>query len=300
MKKLKLFLGLFISAFMVVPFMEVNAKTVVTNEEDLQAALSGTDSEILLGADIKINGPLSVTKDVTIDGDDQWGITANYTSTNGNQTILTANPGATLTLKNIVLSNSPKYGVQAYNGGVVVLDQVRIQNSGYGAALINGGGKIIARGLTLWDNAYGIEFGLGDVATGTPTLVVDGQLDFTKQTKGDKLYVALEDNVTKVNVETTTNAPYQVSYENGVFSLTDTEGNAVASSNTLPDTVEVEVTNENKTDPEPTTPERPEEENKDEIKDEEVNPKTSDGIILTASALAISGIVAIIAKKKLA
>lgn len=38
----------------------------------------------------------------------------------------------------------------------------------------------------------------------------------------------------------------------------------------------------------------------DPVKDETENPKTSDGIILTISALAVSGMVALIAKKKLA
>ncbi len=56
---------------------------------------------------------------------------------------------------------------------------------------------------------------------------------------------------------------------------------------------------------EPTTPEEPEKDPEDtkteeEIKDEVENPKTSDGIILTVSTLAISVVVAMIAKKKLA
>lgn len=48
------------------------------------------------------------------------------------------------------------------------------------------------------------------------------------------------------------------------------------------------------------TEEVKDEETKDEVKDEEKNPQTSDGIVLTFVALAISGAVAIIAKKKLA
>ena len=54
--------------------------------------------------------------------------------------------------------------------------------------------------------------------------------------------------------------------------------------------------------PEETLPEEPveTEEPQEEIKDEVENPKTSDGIILTISALAISGVIAFVAKKKLA
>lgn len=55
-----------------------------------------------------------------------------------------------------------------------------------------------------------------------------------------------------------------------------------------------------KTEVEEPTEEVKDEETKDEVKDEEKNPQTSDGIVLTFVALAISGAVAIIAKKKLA
>ena len=41
----------------------------------------------------------------------------------GNQTILSSNAG-TLTLQNMGISNSPKYGVQAYNGSVVLSNAI--------------------------------------------------------------------------------------------------------------------------------------------------------------------------------
>ena len=50
---------------------------------------------------------------------------------------------------------------------------------------------------------------------------------------------------------------------------------------------------------EPTTPEEPKDENND-VKDEVENPKTSDGIMITVAALAVSATVAIVARKKLA
>ena len=55
-----------------------------------------------------------------------------------------------------------------------------------------------------------------------------------------------------------------------------------------------------KTEVEEPTEEPTEEVKDEETKDEEKNPQTSDGIVLTFIALAISGAVAIIAKKKLA
>ena len=302
-KSVKMFLGSVILCVCVVPFVDVKALTHVMNEEELTNALAGTETEIVLGTNITTTDPISVTRDVTIDGTGQFGITANYAGGAGDRSILTAQPGATLTLKNIVLSNSPKYGVQAYNGGTVILDGVRIQNSGFGAALINGQGTIVVKDLDLWNNAYGIEFGLGDQASGTPSLIIDGTIDFTNQTTGDKLYVALEDNVPAVNVETTANAPYEFVYENGVFTLNDNNGNSVATSNNVADAnVKVNVTNEEPTTPEeptvqePTTPA----EDTDSTKAEEItNPKTADSILLITLALLASGSVAVVAGRKL-
>lgn len=292
-------LGVLVFCMMLMPVMHPEAKTVVTDEQGLIDALKGTESEILLGADITTTAPIEVTRDVTIDGDDQWGITANYAGGTGNKSILTAQPNATLTLKGIVLSNSPKYGVQAYNGGTVVLDGVRIQNSNFGAALVNGGGTIIVKDLTLWNNNYGIEFGLGDYATGTPSLIIDGTIDFTNQTKGDKLYVAPEDNVAAVNVETTANAPYQFTYADGVFTLTDNEGNAVATSNEVSNT-EVNVTNEEATTPDEPTTDEPTTTPEEPATDEVANPETADNVLLYV-ALAVLGLgAAVVATRKLA
>lgn len=297
--KIKGMLGVFVFCMMLMPVMHPEAKTVVTDEQGLIDALKGTESEILLGADITTTAPIEVTRDVTIDGDDQWGITANYAGGTGNKSILTAQPNATLTLKGIVLSNSPKYGVQAYNGGTVVLDGVRIQNSNFGAALVNGGGTIIVKDLTLWNNNYGIEFGLGDYATGTPSLIIDGTIDFTNQTKGDKLYVAPEDNVAAVNVETTANAPYQFTYADGVFTLTDNEGNVVATSNEVSNT-EVNVTNEEATTPEEPTTDEPTTTPEEPATDEVANPETADNVLLYV-ALAVLGLgAAVVATRKLA
>ncbi len=297
--KIKGMLGVVVFCMMLMPVMHPEAQTVVMDEQALNEALAGTETEIVLGTDITTTAPIDVQRNVTIDGGGQFGIIANYAGGGGNKSILTAHPGVTLTLKDIVLSNSPKYGVQAYNGGTVVLDSVRIQNSNFGAALVNGGGTIIVKDLTLWDNNYGIEFGLGDHATGTPSLIIDGTIDFTKQTKGDKLYVAPEDNVQAVNVETTANAPYQFTYADGVFTLTDNEGNVVATSNDVANT-EVNVTNEETTTPEEPTTDEPTTTPEEPATDEVANPETADNVLLYV-ALAVLGLgAAVVATRKLA
>ena len=298
-RQMKVFLGIFTFCLCALPFMNVNAATTVNNEGDLTAALNGTETEIILGADITTTSPIQVSKDVTIDGAGQYSIIAGYTGTDGNKTIIASTTSGTLTLKDITLKNSPKYGTQAHNGGHVVLDGVTIENSGYGAALANGG-TITVKSLTLKNNAYGIEFGVGDEVTGTPALVMDGSIDFTEQTTGDKIY-ADTTQVTDIIVKNTTNATQKLSYENGKVVLTDENGSVVATSNDLPAEVTVDVDNEEVTTPEePTTPDTTTPEDTTNNAEEVTNPKTADSILLITLALLVSGGAAVFAGRKIA
>ena len=299
MKKLKIFLGLFVCAFMVVPFMGVNAETTVNTYDELVAALKN-GGEIVLGKSIDVTGPLSTDKDVTLNGNGNT-LKAVYTGTSGNQTIITSTAG-TLTLQNISLTNSPKYGVQAYNGGNVVLDGVTISNhtDKFGAVNINGG-TVTIKDLTMTDNVYGIEFAAGLNVTGTPALIMDGVI---KGNQKDVLYVDI-DQITAdktISVENTENSTQKISLKDNTIVLM--EGDKVlATSNELATGTTVDVDGEKlqaeEPAKEPTTPEEPKDENND-VKDEVENPKTSDGIMITVAALAVSAVIAVIAKKKLA
>ena len=299
MKKLKVFLGLFVCAFMLVPFMGVNAETTVNTYDELVAALKN-GGEIVLGQSIDVTGPLSTDKDVTLKGNGNT-LNAVYTGTSGNQTIITSTAG-TLTLQNISLTNSPKYGVQAYNGGNVVLDGVTISNhtDKFGAVNINGG-TVTIKDLTMTDNLYGIEFAAGLNVTGTPSLIMDGVI---KGNQKDVLYVDI-DQITAdktILVKNTENSTQKISLKDNTIVLM--EGDKVlATSNELATGTTVDVDGEKlqaeEPAKEPTTPEEPKDENND-VKDEVENPKTSDGIMIAVSALAASAVVAIIAKKKLA
>ncbi len=299
MKKLKIFLGLFVCAFMVVPFMGVNAETTVNTYDELVAALKN-GGEIVLGQSIDVTGPLSTDKDVTLNGNGNT-LNAVYTGTSGNQTIITSTAG-TLTLQNISLTNSPKYGVQAYNGGNVVLDGVTISNhtDKFGAVNINGG-TVTIKDLTMTDNLYGIEFAAGLNVTGTSALIMDGVI---KGNQKDVLYVDI-DQITAdktISVENTENSTQKISLKDNTIVLM--EGDKVlATSNELATGTTVDVDGEKlqaeEPAKEPTTPEEPKDENND-VKDEVENPKTSDGIMITVAALAVSAVIAVIAKKKLA
>ena len=299
MKKLKVFLGLFVCAFMVVPFMGVNAETTVNTYDDLVAALKN-GGEIVLGQSIDVTGPLSTDKDVTLKGNGNT-LNAVYTGTSGNQTIITSTAG-TLTLQNISLTNSPKYGVQAYNGGNVVLDGVTISNhtDKFGAVNINGG-TVTIKDLTMTDNLYGIEFAAGLNVTGTSALIMDGVI---KGNQKDVLYVDI-DQITAdktISVENTENSTQKISLKDNTIVLM--EGDKVlATSNELATGTTVDVDGEKlqaeEPAKEPTTPEEPKDENND-VKDEVENPKTSDGIMITFATLVLSSVIVFVARKKLA
>ena len=299
MKKLKVFLGLFVCAFMVIPFMGVIAETTVNTYDDLVAALKN-GGEIVLGQSIDVTGPLSTDKDVTLKGNGNT-LNAVYTGTSGNQTIITSTAG-TLTLQNISLTNSPKYGVQAYNGGNVVLDGVTISNhtDKFGAVNINGG-TVTIKDLTMTDNLYGIEFAAGLNVTGTSALIMDGVI---KGNQKDVLYVDI-DQITAdktISVENTENSTQKISLKDNTIVLM--EGDKVlATSNELATGTTVDVDGEKlqaeEPAKEPTTPEEPKDENND-VKDEVENPKTSDGIMITVAALALSSVIVFVARKKLA
>lgn len=297
MKKLKVFLGLFVCAFMVVPFMGVKAETTVSDYETFKKALDEGETYITLGANINVEAPVEVNRDVTVDGAGQYSLIAAYEGGAGNKTIITSTTSGTLVLKDITLENSPKYGTQAHNGGHVVLDGVTIKNSGFGAVSINGG-TVTIKNLVMDSNAYGIEFGIGSNVTGVPTLIMDGSFE-TKNQTGVSIHIDT-DQVTAdktIAVENTESTVQTIDLDGLNLVVKDASGAEVYRSDELLENTTVEVSNPEVE--EPTTPETPKDP-EEEVKDEVENPKTSDGIMIIVSALAASAVVAIIAKKKLA
>ena len=297
MKKiLQPILGLFVCAFMVMPFAGVKATNEISDYEGLKAAFEN-GGEYTLTEDIVINEPLTSGKDVTIYGNDHVIKPiddANTVWPGPNKTLVTSELTGTITLNGVVLEGAPKYGVQAYNGGHVVLNGVVIRNSGFGAVSINGGILTINH-LVMENNAYGIEFGIGSGVTGVPTLVMDGVLEGKDQVDPitvDTTQITADKTIT---VENTLGTSQTIDLVDNKVTIKNTDGTVAFESNELLEGTKVTVNNE-----EPIIPEEPTEDKKDEVKDEEENPKTSDGIVLVAGVLVISAVVAIVAKKKLA
>lgn len=303
MKKLKLFLGLFISAFMVVPFMEVNAAepVEVTTADELYNYLEGSEvTEVKLMNDIKTTHKINVTSDKIIDGNGykityvgtfkdgshdktEWGSDAEAPYDGGVYVIQAYD--ANVTVKNITLTGG-NVGLSANGADLTLEGTIDVSGNGFG----------------------GIELTKGAAPTlAVPSLTINNAT-IVNTTETDKLPTLWTDNLTTEEVES-----MNIEYNGVKVAVTcdkevgkPLQVQLFLDENNLPtgdNYVELDAADfrpEEVTPEEPVETEDPKEENKDEVKDEEVNPKTSDGIILTVSALSISAIVAVIAKKKLA
>lgn len=238
MKKLRLLAFAFV-AFLFAGIMSVSAYDV-SDETSLREALEAKETNIVLTKDINILAPIDLLYDVTITSAE--GNTYTIDGTNmqrdpisQNGSILTAH--ANLTLTNVKLANANKYGVQAYANGNVVLENVTIENSGFGAVLINGG-TVTIKSLTMNNNSYGIEFGVGDQVATEPALIMDGTIDAENQVT--PIHIDQEE-VTELNVKNTEDSTDKISIQDNVVVIKDANNNVVAQSVALKDGITVTV-----------------------------------------------------------
>lgn len=220
-KKLFLLFLLSLFALIIVPFCSNAADTSVSDETALVNAIKEADSNdtISLSTNIVLKAPIDIAdKNITINGNGHT-ISANadeWQKSGENSTLLTAGKGTKLTLKDLILSNSVKYGVQAYNGGYVVLNNVEIKDCAYGGVLANAG-TVEVISLHLGHNGRkGTNNGI-EIARGTslvdgetnPVLIMNGSLSSTE--KNNVVYIDTEDPIGEfeiVNRENSTNKIY--------------------------------------------------------------------------------------------
>ena len=212
--KIVLFLTLIMLALLCIPVVSNAASTeIATDEESLITAIQNVDDggTVEIQNNITVTKPIVIQKTLTIDGN---GYTVagstDWTSTSGNQTMFTAQFAAgKLTLKDINLNNGPKYGVQAYDGGTVILNNVSIVGFRYGGVLVNGGNVEVIDlhlGFNGTDTNNGIEIDKGASATNNPTLTMNGTL--TSDVNENVVRPATNGNLTDftiTNTESTTN-----------------------------------------------------------------------------------------------
>ena len=241
--KLMIIFIMFLSLLFIIPNIS-NATTLTANdEESLNSVISSANSgdTISIQNNITVTKPIVIQKELIIDGN---GYTisgsSEWTSTSGNQTMFTAQLAeGKLTLRNINLNNGPKYGVQAYDGATVILDNVSITGFRYGGVLVNGG-NVEVRDLHLGYNGTdannGIEIDKGAAATNNPTLTMNGTL--TSESNENIVRPASNGNLTEFTINNTEDTTNKVVIAGNKVVLTD-ENNNVISESGLPESVTV-------------------------------------------------------------
>ena len=286
-KKIVLFLAI-LFAGLIFNATTSNAATKTANDEQsLTTALSEavTGDTVEITENISLKTPLGITdKNITINGKGHT-ITkdAGWANVGSNGTFISVGAGARVTLSNITLKDSAKYGVQAYNGGYVILDNVTINNCGFGAVLVNAG-TVEVRNLVLGRNGNpnnnGIEIakGSGTDAANVPTVVMNGKL--TSSEKENVVYVA-ENNpsLEKFEVENAEGTDDKIQISGNTVVITDKEGKILYTSNEIG---EVEVAGEKYTEPK-------KEEPKKETPKKDTTPKTGleDNLVLSVVIMTI-------------
>lgn len=242
MKKLTLFLIILFAVIVFVPCL-CNAETyeVNTSEDFLEKANTTVSGDtIKLTDNIALTQPFEfVGKSLTIDGSN-FTVSRdanNWSTTSNNGTLITVGAEGKLTLKNLTLTGSAKYGVQAYNGGHVILNGVTVENCAYGGVLSNGG-TIEVVNLHLGKNGTGdnngIEIAKADELTTTPKLIMNGKLSSTE--KDNVVYIA-ENNPTlkEFDIENTDNSEYKVAISGDKVVVIDEKGTVLFTSNAAGD-----------------------------------------------------------------
>ena len=297
MKKISFFATIFV-AFFTFGVMNVDAKEVAT-KQDLKDAISNANpgDTITLTQSIKLddnNDIITSNKEITIEGaNDSITITGwrdddvtNEDLEGQNHSIITALAGGNIHLKNLTLFDSQKYGVQAYDGGYVSLENVRIDNCRYGAVLLNGGTVEIIS-LSLGTNGEGANNGIEvsksvnlAASNNQPSIVMNGTLNSDVTENVIRFADDENDGTTGFIIENKETTTDKVLVNGNTAVVTDATNEIKYQSNELQQGATFEgeeyTPNIEVTDPvEPTTPE----EVTEEVSNEE-NPETSDGILL--------------------
>ena len=322
MKKLQIVLGLFVCAFMVIPFMGVKAINVdniggnVTSEQKDNVwylTLKGNDKQ-----DIEIREDETVILDLN-----GFNLT-NYAD--GCSTIWVKNGGTltivdskgTGTIKKLNASAAPTIK----NDGTLVLEGGLISSIGEMSAALNNAGDLTVKGGTITTEADNV-FGLVNEGT---TVIEGGKFiqahNFSALNNASKMeikggeFTISEGNTGAYSLITNQGSTSTASLEvtggtfnanKGVFFNEGEDKIAISGgsyshdvSAYLADGFEMKEENgEFVLVDSSVTPEVPEE-SKDEVKDETENPKTADGIMIAFVALAASATVVLVARKKLA
>lgn len=294
------------------PMVHADAKEVkVSDGTTFQNAVNNAENGdiITLEQDITLDGAayLQSGVEITIDGANH-SITGNRAATGSvtdNITLITASlTGSKINLKNVTLKDSPKYGVQAYDGGYISLQNVTIDNCKYGAVLVNGG-TVEVISLNLGKNGEpannGIELSKSKNIAGSsnqPTVVMNGTLTSTETENVIRFAEDENDATTEVVIENAESTTDKVLLNDNKVVVTDNAGKVKYESNEATD---ITVDGDEYVEPtEPTTPTTPEETpSTDNTTEEVTNPETSDSVLLIVAGMILSAAAGTFALKQL-
>ena len=233
---------LLLSIVFIPNFSKATTSTAGSDEELRSAIEKAADDDVIkLTTDISLIKPIEITgKRITINGDG-FSISKNdnnWSDSGSNATLITSGIDAKVTLSNITLKNSKKYGAQAYNGGYLVLDNVTATDNGYGGILVNAGTVEVIK-LSLGHNGLensnnGIEIAKGkeipdSEKSNQPKLIMNGELTST-QTE-NVIYLATNDKLTEFSVENTDTTKNQIFLSGNKVVVTDENNQVIFESN---------------------------------------------------------------------
>lgn len=280
------------------------AATVTASNEDelIEKIKNASNGDIIeLTTSIILTKPLEITgKEITIDGNGFTisRVAENWTPNGSNSSLITAGlTGTKVTLKDMTLKNSAKYGAQSYNGAYLILDGVTIADCEYGGVLANAG-TVEVRNLTLHHNGKensnnGIEIAKGkelDNAESLPELIMNGKLTSTENT--NVIYLAENDDLTEFKVSNTETSENKIFVSGQKVVVTDQNNNIIFTSNEN----NLLQMNGEEFKPTPSTPEQPEQ----PAPEKDTTPKTGieNNIGIAIFVIAISSIAVTILNKK--
>lgn len=297
---------LFISLMFIANSVNAASNTTVNNEEDLMNAINNaSEGDVIeLSTNIVLTKPIEIPgKNITINGKGNV-ITresTNWTPNGSNGTLITAGAGAKLTLSNVTLKDAQKYGIQAYDGGYVVVNNVTIANCGFGAILVNGG-TLEVKGLHLQKNGTpnnnGIEIAKGDAVASAniPTVIMNGTISSTE--KENVIYVAENNpNLSKFEVRNTDTTTHKLLINDNKIVVTDKDNTILYTSNEVKN---IEVTGEDYVEKTPEV-EKPADKNETKPTDKkDETPKTGieTNLIFAITIMTLSIISIVLFRKK--
>ena len=320
MKKLKVFLGLLVCAFMVVPFMGVSA----IDADGIGYDGSNVTSEQREGVYyLTLTG--DATLDLVIDGEEV------VLDLNGHNFTNFADANSVIYVKSgkLTITDSQNSGTikkkdssaapTVNNEGTLIVEGGTISSKGEKSAALHNSGTLTVAGGTITteeDNVFGL--------VNEGTTVIDGgnfiqAHNFSALNNANKMEIkngnfTISDGNTGAyslitNQGSTNNASLEITggtfkANGGVFYNEGEDEIAISGgsyshdvSAYLADGFEMKEENGEFVLVENTTPETPKDDT--EVKDEVENPKTSDGIMITVAALVLSSVIVFVARKKL-